>query len=140
MKNIGKKIKERRIELGLTASELADRIQKDRATIYRYENGDIENLPTTILEPLAKALHTTPGYLTGWESNNSTDNDKHSDTYGDHEANLNHFKDNPELLSFYKEMVESDNLKLLFDTGRQLTPEELEKVLKYMKMVMDGDL
>ena len=37
-------------------------------------------------------------------------------------------------------MHDSENLKILFDTGRELTPEELEKVLRYMKMVMDGSL
>lgn len=64
--NTGDRIKQRRIELGITADELADRIGKSRATIYRYENGDIENMPTTILEPLAKALNTTPADLMGW--------------------------------------------------------------------------
>lgn len=65
--NIGDRIKQRRIELGLDADELASRIGKSRATVYRYENGDIENMPTTVLEPIAKALNTTPAYLMGWE-------------------------------------------------------------------------
>lgn len=64
--NVGKRIKERRIELGMTADDLGEIINKSRATIYRYENGDIENMPTTILEPLAKALKTTPADLLGW--------------------------------------------------------------------------
>lgn len=67
--NTGDRIKQRRIELGFTADELANRIGKSRATIYRYENGDIENMPTTILEPLAKALNTTPADLMGWGLN-----------------------------------------------------------------------
>ena len=65
--NTGDRIKKRRIELGLTADELAEKIGKSRATIYRYENGDIENMPTSILEPLAKVLKTTPADLMGWE-------------------------------------------------------------------------
>ena len=65
--NTGDRIKQRRIELGLTVDELAKKIGKSRATIYRYENGDIENMPTQILEPLAKALGTTPADLMGWE-------------------------------------------------------------------------
>ena len=65
--NTGDRIKQRRLELGLSADELALRIGKSRATIYRYENGDIENMPTPILEPLAKALYTTPAQLMGWE-------------------------------------------------------------------------
>ncbi len=64
--NIGDRIKQRRIELGISADDLAKRVGKSRATIYRYENGDIENMPTPTLEPLAKALQTTPAYLMGW--------------------------------------------------------------------------
>ena len=38
--NTGDRIKQRRIALGLTVDELAEKIGKSRATIYRYENGD----------------------------------------------------------------------------------------------------
>lgn len=65
--NIGLRIKERRKELKMSADELGKRLGKDRSTIYRYEKGDIENLPLDILEPIAKALETTPQYLMGWE-------------------------------------------------------------------------
>ena len=65
--NIGQRIKKRRKELGLTAEEMGKRLGKDRSTIYRYENGDIENLPLDILEPIAEALQTTPQYLMGWQ-------------------------------------------------------------------------
>lgn len=71
--NTGDRIKQRRIELGLTADELAKKIGKSRATIYRYENGDIENMPTPVLEPLARALETTPADLMGWTAENVAD-------------------------------------------------------------------
>lgn len=64
---IGERIKQRRLELGYTADTLAKMLNKNRATIYRYENGDIENMPIDVLEPLAKALNTTPAYLMGWQ-------------------------------------------------------------------------
>ena len=64
---IGKRIKERRKQLKISAEELGKRLGKDRSTIYRYEQGFIENLPLDILEPIAKALDTTPAYLMGWE-------------------------------------------------------------------------
>lgn len=67
MANIGQRIKSRRKELNISADELAKRLGKDRSTIYRYEKGDIENLPLDILEPIADALETTPAYLMGWE-------------------------------------------------------------------------
>jgi repressor LexA len=66
--NVGKRIRERRKELNITVDELAKRLNKNRTTVYRYEKGDIENLPIDILEPLAKALNTTPAYLMGWDS------------------------------------------------------------------------
>lgn len=64
---IGERIKERRKKLGMTVDELAEKLEKNRATIYRYESNEIEKLPTTVLEPLAKALCTSPGYLMGWD-------------------------------------------------------------------------
>ena len=63
----GNRIKRRRLELGFTVDELARKIGKNRATIYRYENNDIENYSTLLLEPLAHALETSPAYLMGWE-------------------------------------------------------------------------
>lgn len=71
---IGERIKQRRLSLNLSVDDLAVKINKNRATIYRYENGDIENLPINILEPLANALHTTPSYLLGWTNENTDDN------------------------------------------------------------------
>jgi len=65
--NIGNRIKNRRLELGLSVEDVAARLNKNRATIYRYESNEIENLPTTVLEPLAEILQTTPAFLMGWE-------------------------------------------------------------------------
>ncbi len=70
---ISDRIKQRREELGISVTELAKRLGKNRATVYRYESNDIENMPSTVLEPLAKALHTTPAYLMGWDDS-PTDN------------------------------------------------------------------
>ena len=57
--SIGQRIKETRIQQGLSIDDLACRLGKNRTTIYRYENGDIENLPLGILDSLADALNTT---------------------------------------------------------------------------------
>lgn len=62
----------------MSADELGKRLGKDRSTIYRYEKGDIENLPLDILEPIAEALNTTPQYLMGW-SEMQKNNDALSD-------------------------------------------------------------
>lgn len=79
--DVGKRIKERRIELNISVDELAKRLNKNRTTVYRYEKGDIENLPMDILGPLAKALNTTPAYLMGWDSKPNSTIDTITDYY-----------------------------------------------------------
>jgi transcriptional regulator with XRE-family HTH domain len=64
--SIGQRIKILRTKRGMTIDDLAAKLGKNRTTVYRYENGDIENLPLGILGPLADALDTTPGHLMGW--------------------------------------------------------------------------
>lgn len=66
--SIGKRIKSLRTKKGMTIDDLASKLRKNRTTVYRYENGDIENLPLGILNPLAEALDTTPAHLMGWAS------------------------------------------------------------------------
>jgi transcriptional regulator with XRE-family HTH domain len=56
---IGERIKNRRTELGLSVDFVAAKLNKNRATIYRYESDEIENLPITILEPLAVILQSS---------------------------------------------------------------------------------
>ncbi len=62
----GDRMKMRRKELGISADEVAAALNVSIATVYRYEKGDIEKVPGTVLAPLAKVLHTTPGWLMGW--------------------------------------------------------------------------
>lgn len=64
--DIGNRIKQRREQLGMSAETLGKKIGKAKTTIYRYESGFIESMPSSILEPIANALLTTPAYLMGW--------------------------------------------------------------------------
>ena len=64
----GERMKARRKELGLSAEKVAERLGVSAATVYRYENGDIEKLPSDILSPLAEILHTTCAYLMDWDT------------------------------------------------------------------------
>jgi len=62
----GERMKMRRKEIGLSAERVAEILGVSPATIYRYENGDIEKIPGDRLEPIATALQTTPQFLMGW--------------------------------------------------------------------------
>ena len=63
---VGERIKQRRKELGLSADELAEKLNKNRATVYRYESSDIERIPAEVLKPLSEILQVSPEYLMGW--------------------------------------------------------------------------
>lgn len=65
--NVGDRIKARRKELGMSAEALAKALNVSPATMYRYESGYIDKLPSTFLEPLSVALSTTPQWLLGWD-------------------------------------------------------------------------
>lgn len=63
---IGKRIKERRKQLGISAEQLAEAIAVSPATIYRYESGGIENMGIDKVTPIAECLHTNEAFLMGW--------------------------------------------------------------------------
>lgn len=88
---MGNRIRKRRKELNLSVEELARLLGKNRATVYRYENGNIENLPTTVLLPIAKALNTTPAYLMGWENTMESNMDFLNELFRDTDA-ITHVK------------------------------------------------
>ena len=66
----GERMKARRKEIGLSAERVAELLAVSPATIYRYENGYIDKVPGDRLDPIAKALRTTPAFLMGWDETN----------------------------------------------------------------------
>ena len=64
-KQVGGRVKERRIELGLSMPELGKRIGVNKSTIQRYEADGVDPKRTMIINGLAEALLTTPEWLTG---------------------------------------------------------------------------
>lgn len=65
---IGKRIYDLRKKNGMTLESLGNAVGTGKQTIKKYEDGTITNIPSDKIEKLAKALHTTPAYLMGWES------------------------------------------------------------------------
>lgn len=65
--SVGKRIRARRKQLGFSADKLGEIIGKNRATVYRYESDEIENMPYDVVLPISKALDISPSYLMGWE-------------------------------------------------------------------------
>lgn len=114
--SIGQRIRTMRKEQGLSIDELAYRLGKNRTTVYRYENGDIENLPLGILDSLANALNTTPAYLMGWETSNT---------------------DIPVIYEDSRTLVTEYVSKWVNEMGTSaLNAEEYEKVIQYAKFLL----
>ena len=61
-KTIGMRIRECRVEMGMTQEELAEVLYTKKCTISAYETGKID-IKVSILKDVAKALNTTAGYL-----------------------------------------------------------------------------
>lgn len=66
MAEIGKRIRTKREELGMTQEELASKLgYKSKTTIAKIENGTNDIVQSKVIA-FAKALGTTPAYLMGW--------------------------------------------------------------------------
>lgn len=61
------RIKERRIAMGYTQEELAQKLGLQKSAIAKYENGRVENIKRTVILNMANILETSPTYLMGWD-------------------------------------------------------------------------
>lgn len=132
MNSIGKRIKKRRKELGYTVEQVANKLGKNRATVYRYENDDIEKMPITVLGPLAEVLETSPAYLMGWTDNEFEIENRPDALIENYEDNAKYIleHEDKELLKVYKDLISDENLVLLVKKASKLSPQEVVQLLK----------
>lgn len=109
MSTIGDNILNRRKALGMTQEELAKRMgYKSKSTINKIELG-INDIPQGKISKFAEVLLTTPTHLMGWEE--------------EEEVNNTHDK---------RTLTEGE--ELLLDLFNQLTVENQEVILNWMKI------
>ena len=113
----GKRIKSGRKELGLSAEAVAKKLGVSPATIYRYENGDIENPPIRLLEQLCGILKVTPIWLMGWD------------------GYTNLINVDMELREYVEELNSREEMRELFYFAKNLTKEDIGKNIKIMKVL-----
>lgn len=76
MPDIGKRIKAKRIELGMTQEDLANKLgYKSKTTIAKIENGTNDITQSRVVD-FANVLNTTPAYLMGWNNEANANFDK----------------------------------------------------------------
>lgn len=82
---IGERIRERRSALGISQTQLADKISVSKQTLYKYETGVVTNIPSDKIEKIAEVLNTTPGFLMGWKKPENVEMEFMADLAGDSE-------------------------------------------------------
>lgn len=83
-------IKKRRMELGMTQTELANKVgYSDKGMISKVENSKVD-IPQSQILKFAKALDTTPGCLMGWTDETSIFIEP-QEPQGDREEALNEY-------------------------------------------------
>lgn len=118
-REIGERIKARRIELDISAATLAERLSLSKATIHRYENGDIRNIKLPVAESIARELRVNPLWLIG-------KSDKKED--GDSE----------DFLTMLDKVIEcARNTSCLVANGMQLTQEQQRIVVTSLGFTRD---
>ena len=111
-KMIGAIIRRRRIELGLSQEELAERCGfKSKSSINKMEAG-VQGLPQSKIIAVARALETTPGYILGWEG---VEENQQQEYYTDEVT-----------AQIAEDMATNPNLRMLYDVQRDMDPEDLQ--------------
>lgn len=137
--SMGQRIKERRIELGLTLEELGNMVGAGASTVRKWETGYIKNMRSDKIKRVAVALDVTPAYLMGWdESQNVHVEQVHTNNGLIGQANApvsikngdsapeQMSKEETELLRIYSALSVKGRMKLL-TTAMDLEAEEADK-------------
>ena len=120
MLELYKNIKERRIKLGMTQTELAEKLgYSDKSAIAKIESGKID-IPQSKIVAFAKALHTSPSELMGWDEPK------------------NEYYFNKETAKTAQELFDNPDMRVLFDAARDARPEDLKKAAEYLSFLKWG--
>lgn len=122
---IHERIKRLRKQNKLSVDEIVKKLNISRATYYRYESNEIEKLPLTILEPLAKILNTTPAYLMGWQEPHQQNKSTQKEGY---------YVD-PETAEYAEMLRTRPEMRMLFSASRGISKEEMQEAVNYIEFI-----
>lgn len=123
-KQVGKRIKERRTELGRTLQEVADEVKVNKSTIQRYESGNVVDLKLPVIESIAKYLNVDPLWIIG-----KIENKRRSEEF----ERATHLID----VYFRGVMVWSDN-QFLNERETVIIREHFSELLSRYKQIIEG--
>lgn len=120
MCEIANKIKNRRLELGLTLEDVAQAVGVGRSTVQRWESGLIQNMKRDKIAALAKVLQMDPVEFVPMpraERESGTDQLSAED------------KDRLEALH------QNSQLRVLFDRSRKMKSADVDKTIEFIQLM-----
>jgi len=111
----------------MTQQELADKIGVSRGTIGMYEIGKRDPDTETLIK-IANVFNVTTDQLLG-RTDTPSPVDKITDSVSD----------DPELAKFWDELKEREDLQLLFKQTREMSPEDVKKIIRIIKAIEDEE-
>lgn len=143
MLDLYKNIKQRRTELGLSQSELAEKIgYSDKSMISRIESGMID-LPQSKIVEFANILNTTPGALMGWEikidqlNNNGTISNRFKTNAGENSTYTtnNFYNDSSCCNDVPVSSISNDSIFDLLDIVREMNGVQFGELMNYARFI-----
>ncbi|WP_039653781.1 helix-turn-helix domain-containing protein [Clostridium tyrobutyricum] len=128
--SFGKRLKQLREEKGITQEELGKIVNLSKANISKYEKNTIEANNDT-LTMFADFFNVSIDYLLGRTDikNGITSADKISESVND----------DPELSEFWDTLKDREDLKLLFKQTKEMSPNDIKKVVRIIKAIEDEE-
>ena len=117
-------LKSRRLELGLTLNDVAERVGVASSTVSRWEQGDIKNMKRNRVTKYAEALQIDPSVIMGWDE--PVDLKKTAET----------IRASVELSDSEKEMI--SNLRLLDDDMRKSFADRVRQYADAIRNLNDA--
>ncbi|HHV27384.1 MAG TPA: helix-turn-helix transcriptional regulator [Tissierellia bacterium] len=129
----GKRFKKLRNEMGLTQKELVKLFNKkyyynfNTSSISMYENE--KQIPEIdVLNKWADFFNVSLDYLVG-----------RTDVRNQSEKISNAVEDDPELIEFWNELKEREDLQLLFKQTKNLSPKDIKQIIRIIKAIEDEE-
>lgn len=127
MNTIGKRIKMLREDERLNQKELAKALNISNTTLSQYETG--QRTPSDDIKiKLANFFNVSTDYLLG-----------RTDIKNQSEKISNAVEDDPELIEFWNELKEREDLQLLFKQTKNLSPKDIKQIIRIIKAIEDEE-
>lgn len=127
---LGKRIKILRTEKGLTQEEFGKPYNIKKSTVSQYESGSSKP-DDELKKRIAKDYNVSLDWLMGLTNTRNISNavNRISESVND----------DPELAEFWDDLKDRDDLKLLFKQTKDLSPNDIKKIIRIIKAIEDEE-